>query len=767
MLRCAARACLLRIATAIMSAPLLFGAADASAQATDGGASNRPQAGQTVTISGVVLGRGDTPVAECLVQAWPASDALLGMPAADVRCVTDDAGHFSLPVQINPTVQTIRVSAHKPGYALAWDAVDTTDTHDLVLPMCRSATRCRGTVTDVAGRPISGASVRLMLIARHDHSAVRARLTTSGQGLEVASTTSDGVFEIKCLPPRCWALLLVVADGYAAVRTEPVDAERTDVAVCLPPEAVLAGRVTQGGRPIANAIVLTSSYRNARADEAGAFILRGLSPGRHSVLVQLPNGTITPAGRDIPVRSGETITGLDLTVPENGTVTGRVTARDQHIPVDGITVRFRQLPRRLVEPLVAFALTDAQGQYTISLPGANRYLVTASLGPHQALYASSVEPARMEIETVPGQQVSVPDVPVAYTWLPHPLGNEIRCTRPDGTPVRNAELYVADRPSAAPATGSSLDDWQLAGTDGSIRVSGHKPPEEPTVYAIDREHGLAAIAVAGDWQAPLDLRLTQGGYVRCRVLDAEGNGIALREAQVWVRGRNDTVWHVGRWRSDETGLLKIGPLPAGVALGISVVHDPWRDRGPAEQRATPAFTLSPGEVREVPPFRIATSTLIARGAVVDEQFQPVPHAFVFASGADNYVRADETGRFVLRHIPQPTAGERVLVAACHPARPLFGIQERPSHSGTKSLIRLKSPESREGVLLDADGQPRPDIAMGAGAMEEPSHPIIEARLSAMGRTTYFYTDADGRWRIDGLIAGVNYGIGPAFKSDEP
>lgn len=750
-----------------MSAPLLFGPANATAQAADVGASSRPPTEQMVTISGVVLGRGDTPVAECLVQAWPASEALLGMPAADARCVTDDAGRFSLSVPIAATVGTISLSAHKPGYALAWDALDAEDTHDLVLPMSTTATRCQGIVTDVAGRPISGASVRLVLIARHDHLAARARLTTFGEGLEVATTAEDGAFEIECLPPRCWAMLLVVADGYGMVRTEPVDSERTDVAVCLPAEAVIEGHISQAGTPLGAATVTSGSWCRTRTDADGAFRIQGLLPGRHSVLVRLPNGASTAAGRDIPVRSGETITGLDLAVPENATLRGRVTARDPQMPVDGITVRFTQLPRGLLEPLVAFSLTDAQGQYTISLPGSNCYLVAASVGPHQVHYASSVGPGRVEIEAASGQHVSVPDVPVGYTWLPHPLGNEIHCIGLAGMPVRNAELYVAHRPSSAPSTSPGLDYWQLAGTDGSIRISGHEPPKEPTVYAVDCEQGLAAIAIAGDWHAPLDFRLTQGGYVRCRVLDQEGNGMALREAQAWVRGRDDTVWHVGRWKSDETGLLRIGPLPTGVALGVSVVHDTRRDRGPAEQRATPAFTLSPGEVREVPPFRLSIDTCTAKGTVVDARMQPVPHAFVFATGAGHSVRADETGRFVLRHIPQPIAGERVLVAACHPTRPLFGIQERPAHSGTKSLIRLRPPESREGILFDADGQPRPDIRMIAYAAGEPYHPILRARLSGMGRTTYFHTDADGRWRIDGLIAGVNYGIGPASKSDEP
>lgn len=89
------------------------------------------------------------------------------------------------------------------------------------------------------------------------------------------------------------------------------------------------------------------------------------------------------------------------------------------------------------------------------------------------------------------------------------------------------------------------------------------------------------------------------------------------------------------------------------------------------------------------------------------------------------------------------------------------------HSGAKSLIRLRPPESREGILFDADGHPRSDIRMIAYAAGEPYHPILRARLSAMGRMPYFHTDANGRWRIDGLIAGVNYGIGPASRSDEP
>lgn len=750
-----------------MSAPLLFGAGDATAQATAVGASGRAPTEQSVTISGVVVGRGDTPVTECLVQAWPASEALLGMPAADARCVTDDAGRFSLPVPINPIVESIWLSARKPGYALGWDVMQRDDTGNVVICLGRERARCRGAVTDTRGLPIPRASVSLMLLARRDHACDRSRLGTCTDGSELATTDDDGRFEINYFPPLCAAILVIQAEGYATVRTELLDTERTDVAVCLPPEAVLAGRVTQGGRPIANAVVLTSSYRNATTDEEGAFTRRGLSPGRHSVLVRLPNGAIAPAGRDILVRSGETITGLDLAVPENATLRGRVTARDPQMPVDGITVRFRQLPRGLFEPLVAFALTDVQGQYTISLPGSNCYLVAASVGPHQVHYASSVGPGRVEIEAASGRHVSVPDVPLGYTWLPHPLGNEIHCIGLAGMPIRNAELYVAHRPSSAPSTSPGLDYWQLAGTDGSIRISGHEPPKEPTVYAVDCEQGLAAIAIAGDWQAPLDFRLTQGGYVRCRVLDQEGNGMALREAQAWVRGRDDRVWHVGRWRSDETGLLRIGPLPTGVALGISVVHDPRRDRGPAKQRGTPAFTLSSGEVREIPAFRLSINTCTAKGTVVDARMQPVPHAYVFATGAGHYVRADETGRFVLRHIPQPIAGERVLVAACHPTRPLFGVQELPSHSGTRSLIRLNPPESREGILLDAEGNPRPDIRMIAYAAGEPYHPILRARLSGIGRTTYFYTDADGRWRIDGLIAGVNYGIGPASKSDEP
>jgi len=163
------------------------------------------------------------------------------------------------------------------------------------------------------------------------------------------------------------------------------------------PTGAIRGRVTAAdtGRPLRRAQISVSSAdrgerRTTATNSRGEYEITELAAGRYSVSVSrsgylpLSYGTRLPGepSRPVELRDGDSMSGIDFTLPRTGMISGRV-VDETGDPVAGVTIwvmryeYFRR--RRALVPAGNNARTDDTGQYRASglVPG--DYLVVAML----------------------------------------------------------------------------------------------------------------------------------------------------------------------------------------------------------------------------------------------------------------------------------------------------------------------------------------------------------------------------------------------------
>jgi hypothetical protein len=136
------------------------------------------------------------------------------------------------------------------------------------------------------------------------------------------------------------SILILVAAGQVFAQPTQIDNR--------PRTASIAGRVTAGGAPVANALVTVmeddSKYRNApigvesqdkvfvkvRTDDDGRYRVAGLAPGAYFInalskaYVAAKNSTVTDSGKSVTLDDGESREDIDIALIRGGVITGRV-----------------------------------------------------------------------------------------------------------------------------------------------------------------------------------------------------------------------------------------------------------------------------------------------------------------------------------------------------------------------------------------------------------------------------------------------------------
>ena len=170
-------------------------------------------------------------------------------------------------------------------------------------------------VADDAGKPISGAQVKLV-----------------AEGDRVAQTSGDGTATLKPIQPG-WVAVQVSASGYAPASAfaQVGSAGATgQINVTLHKGVGVAGRVIdESGKPIAKVRVTTSSIFDlpggiepAITDDKGQFAFAALPPGTHTLVAA--DGEHAPS-RSTPITVGERpITGIEIVMKPGGVLAGIV-----------------------------------------------------------------------------------------------------------------------------------------------------------------------------------------------------------------------------------------------------------------------------------------------------------------------------------------------------------------------------------------------------------------------------------------------------------
>ncbi len=476
------------------------------------------------SVTGVVVEEGDRPIDAYRIVANPVKSAgpwegraEKSVGSTDGRFLLDDLAEETYVMQVlvpdraPATVSGVRVSAGR-----------TTDAGIIRVPRGGVV---RGTVTETAGDPVVGATVKA-------YGAAQEAMEWSEQ-FQTLSEPS-GAFEIRGVPegPR---QVVATHPDYAAA-----DAMVDVVAAKGPAEARLV--LTQGGRieglahkrdgtPMAGLTINVFSPSHPRLGRAsrpgvtradGSFTIEHVAPG--STFVNLmanvgPGRMASIMSKQVEVREGET-TPVDLSSREI-LVNGRVTKSGAPLP--GLRLRF------MGEGGTSFSMSAGLGAVASEPTGPQRYVGTTGEDGTFALIVDTpgkywVRTERQDGRTsYPQREVQIPDVEahsLELTFSGVPVTGIVVDKETD-QPVPQAFVSAAPKDKDAPRATSAQ-----TGPDGRFQLDAD--PGEYTLTARAEGYGVANLVATVDASGLSDARLEleKGLAIKGRVLDASGRGIA-------------------------------------------------------------------------------------------------------------------------------------------------------------------------------------------------------------------------------------------------
>ncbi|MBL9076001.1 MAG: sigma-70 family RNA polymerase sigma factor [Planctomycetes bacterium] len=424
----------------------------------------------------------------------------------------------------------------------------------------------RGRVVDENGAALAGANV---LVARS------AELPTEVSA--VTRTAADGSFELRGLRPE-------TAIGAAATGRVPppllLAATAHAAAVelrCLPGGGAVAGTVRTAAGPAAGALVVigdrpragwwpgTTSFVGVqpavrvRTDPTGAFVARGLPPGRCDVFVRAAGGR--PWFGSVTVGANATTT-LDVELAAGWRLHGTVHDPDG-APIVGASVQTEGLDPRQQRTTE----TDHAGAFCLDGVDPQRVQIWVSAAGHRT----------------ERRIVTEPDAVLSFVLAPSPLcrGSLLDA---DGRPADPARWRLTRH-----APNGTLPETVAVAGDGSFRCT--PPRNDGSWFAVQARSGGArqrCTVASADGSDVLQLRLPDGFAapkpVRARWAGADSSTAA---AFVLLARREDATC-----RLDELGRrgnqLELTPLPVGTWVVEAHTTEPS-----LPSFRTPAFAVGP------------------------------------------------------------------------------------------------------------------------------------------------------------------------------
>jgi hypothetical protein len=347
----------------------------------------------------------------------------------------------------------------------------------------------------------------------------------------------------------------------------------------------------------------------------------------------------------------------------------------------------------------------------------------------------------------------------------------------EGQPAPGADIGVID-PAKGPLRLDRLlttkcgaaGEFELTATDLS---EWYGPRATYVVVARSGDGTLVGVALvaASDAGKPVEVRLQAAAYIHSSVLDPNGKplpgvgtGLAVTSGYMTVRADGP--------RTTESGEVRLGPLPAGLPLRVSVAHE-LQHLVPQDTWRRVPITLQPGETCELPPLVMDPEGRSVEGTLEDAEGRSLAGAQVvcYLPGWPlNVATTDERGRFRLTRLP--VKGYDVWLMAADTAKQLYVMSPVDPDSGETVRLVLCPLTSASGLLIGQDGQVLADIPVRLV-------PMLKAQRESV--TSYTVWDAewvrtpqpantaeDGSWQIDGLIPGGMYSVraeGPNARLD--
>jgi hypothetical protein len=644
---------------------------------------------------------------------------------------TTPAGVCEIAAMPLRSMLTIRADGFLP--VARWLELREGETRDLALRLRRGAA-FGGRIVTSAG--VAAPGVRVRLGGRPSHWAEFA---------DEATTDAEGRFTLAVVPPGP-AQLECILDDCCIVPLGDVLAPEADGATYrLPPLGALEGRVVDAasGDGIPRALVARSGGASAETGGDGSFRLPRVPAGTFALSCEADGFAPVVWGDDdeaCPAVAADATTTLRIEMNRGAVVAGTVRGPDG-APLAAALVQV--LPWRASQGLglAATVRTGADGTFRAGAVPQGAALIRIE-APGLAMDGYPADPweAFDEGGFPPTWAVMVPATGVV----------ERDFTLCRGAVVAGIVVDADDAPVAG-AVVTAGPQWDeevsaLSGADGSFRIDAVPPVAECHVSCRTADGRSAELA-----PFPVETGAVVGGL-----------RLVAMPSVVRVEGR--LILSGG------------GPLPEGTAVTLASEHGDSDVHTEANVKVSPDGTFSGahdaggGRLRVVArapgmqetvwvssgdekPDTTLTPTLVLspahriEGTVVDEAGAAVPGASIRVRLGEVWdyperraiaAVSDSAGRFVLQDGP-PADGMLWADAAGHTT---LSVRVEPGAEALRIVLpRMRSIEGR--VTRAETGEPLAGVVVyvrfGSGVMR---------RADTVART-----DADGRWRVDGLQPG--------------
>ena len=679
------------------------------------------------------------------------------------------------------------------------------------LPGQKPGVRITGFVVDGAGLPVSGATVSAELekgaadraLAPHAGSASATGSASgsgsgsgSGTGSEQSDpTAADGHFIVEGLAPGRYKLSVTGKGLLAAeVRFVPVPSDEARIVVAR--QIAIDGTVTDGGKPVASAMVgirgdAIGGALEVKTDTSGAFHVPNLPEGRYQVYAW----QAALAARAVRVNrlGAGPFAPVELRLEAGAIVVGRVIDRDEGT---GIVAAIELRPTG-DDQAPRYARSGDDGVFRIEGVPNGRWIADA--------FASGyLSPGGVELDAGKG----VPELALArgagvegkvVDGAGHPVaGATVRAITAGTNPTEYSAEVDQDRlrrfsgrmaAPTAPALAMGSDPQLIARGELGVMI-GPIPPVPPqgaevarTAAVVDPTSASASLVgdpppLAGDparasvWTTGSDGRYRIRGIARGKVTvlavaagyaEARSRQVALDTGEIVQNV--DVVLTAGTFIvgkvtdqhgapvigaevsaqpevgapavnfTDADGLYKIGPVTGQIELHASAY-------GHVELRRTitlpPAKNAAADEHREDLVLEVADASLA--GTVADASGLPIANAQLdVIVGGDEGRRGTsaQDGAFTLDMLPRG----HIRVRVTHPDYPIVELDAVASSTGERAHLVVPLGGAIEGGLLDGSrGAPMAGVAIDA--------------KGPGGATSEATTDATGRWKLGPLARGA-------------
>jgi uncharacterized repeat protein (TIGR01451 family) len=437
----------------------------------------------------------------------------------------------------------------------------------------------------------------------------------------------------------------------------------------------ISGKVTdEQQNPLNGAHVWAEYYEEGNrpigtlTDEAGNYVIHGVSPGQYRVIAQAGgrvkrfynNTLIYDQAEPVIVTAGQTTGGINFALEQGGAISGTVTD-DKGNPLEGISLGCGMIDQSIGNG----AETDANGAYTIIGLPFGTYKVNSPdpgrWGENDDNWAEEWYNQKDDWDQADPVTISISAPNVGGINFSLTQGGSVtgKVTDGQGNPLANADIWADYYESRDWAGGTRTDNegsFIIQGlAAGQYRVgaqaAGHVKKFYNNTLIYDQAEPVSV--TAGQSTSGINFALEPGGAISGTIADSQGNPIS--GADVWADYYESRDW-AGSARTDNEGNYTIQVLQSGqyrVGAQVAGHVQKFYNNTLVYDQAEPVIVTA-GQTTSGINFALEPSGAIS-GTVTDGQGNPLSGISVQCEGIDqsygNSAETDANGVYTITGLP--------------------------------------------------------------------------------------------------------------------